>query len=105
MEIRSSSWTFARGDMLSSRVAHATEAPPAGPNSLYASSSEKLLGLREDIHRRTTIDAEARAVVYRDTDVSTGELLMQFPNEAILKLRAYVREQNGQNSSSFERKA
>ncbi len=90
---------------LSTRVAHVTEASSVSPNTPYAISSERPLGLREGIARRTTIDVEARAVVYRDTDVGTGELLRQFPNEAILKLRAYVREQVGQYANLFEKKA
>lgn len=37
-------------------------------------------------------DAESRSLVFRVTDPATGDVVMQIPNEVILKARAYARE-------------
>ncbi|MFF8800384.1 MULTISPECIES: hypothetical protein [unclassified Methylobacterium] len=37
-------------------------------------------------------DAESQSLVFRVTDPSTGDVVMQIPNEVILKARVYARE-------------
>ncbi|MFC5069427.1 hypothetical protein [Flaviflagellibacter deserti] len=48
--------------------------------------------LRE-LERETEVDDEAKVVVTRTVDGTTGRVVNQFPAENILKLRAYVREE------------
>ena len=49
--------------------------------------------VKEEIRRRTEVDKDANVLVYRATDMRTGEVVQQYPDEALLKLRAYARAQ------------
>ncbi|MBD8908464.1 flagellar protein FlaG [Methylorubrum zatmanii] len=46
-----------------------------------------------DAERRAYVrDADSQSLVFRVTDSQTGEVVMQIPDEIILKARAYARE-------------
>ena len=48
--------------------------------------------LSEFIKRNIEIDPKTREVVFQIVDKETGDVIRQAPDEAILRLRAYVRE-------------
>jgi uncharacterized FlaG/YvyC family protein len=48
--------------------------------------------IRESLQRRIEKDDAAGILVYRTVDKVTGEVVRQFPDEMVLKLKAYVRE-------------
>jgi flagellar protein FlaG len=48
--------------------------------------------LSEFIKRNIEIDAKTREVVFQTVDAETGRVIRQLPDEAMLKLRAYLRE-------------
>lgn len=48
--------------------------------------------IRESLQRRIEKDDAAGLLVYRTIDKETGEVVRQFPEEMVLKLRAYARE-------------
>jgi len=48
--------------------------------------------LREVIQRHLIIEPRTREVVQQTVNSTTGEVLRQFPEEAILRLRAHARE-------------
>ena len=48
--------------------------------------------LRDMVERNLTVDPKTREVVFQAISKETGEVVRQFPEEAMLRLRAYVRE-------------
>lgn len=48
--------------------------------------------VRESLQRRIEKDDAAGMLVYRTVDTVTGEVVRQYPEEMILKLKAYARE-------------
>jgi hypothetical protein len=44
----------------------------------------------DEVRKQTTRDQETNALVFRTTDTRTGEVVQQIPDEAILRLRAYI---------------
>ena len=48
--------------------------------------------IRESRQRRIEKDEAAGLLVYRTVDKETGEVVRQFPDEMVLKLKAYARE-------------
>ena len=48
--------------------------------------------IRESLQKRIEKDDAAGMLVYRTVDKVTGEVVRQFPDEMILKLKAYARE-------------
>lgn len=48
--------------------------------------------VRESLQRRIEKDDAAGTLVYRTIDKTTGEVVRQFPDEMVLKLKAYARE-------------
>jgi uncharacterized FlaG/YvyC family protein len=58
--------------------------------------------IRESLQRRIERDDSADILVYRTVDKVTGEVVRQFPDEMILKLRAYAREMERQESKGGE---
>ncbi|UMY16201.1 flagellar protein FlaG [Methylobacterium organophilum] len=49
-------------------------------------------------------DPESQAIVYRVTDAATGDVLVQIPDEVVLRARAYARDgtaQLGQRIAKF----
>ncbi|WP_406854096.1 hypothetical protein ABEG18_16250 [Alsobacter sp. KACC 23698] len=49
------------------------------------------VAVRETIKRNLLLDPETRQVVYKAVDTRSGQTVEQIPDEALLKLRAYVR--------------
>jgi hypothetical protein len=46
----------------------------------------------QDAHvRKIVLDAHSREVIYQVLDVSSGQVVRQMPDEAMLRLRAYTR--------------
>ena len=56
--------------------------------------------IRESLQRRIERDDSADTLVYRTVDKVTGEVVRQFPDEMILKLKAYAREMERQESEA-----
>ena len=48
--------------------------------------------MREVVERNITVDPRTRELVFQTVSKETGEVVRQFPEEALLRLRAYVRE-------------
>lgn len=52
-----------------------------------------------EIRREIEVDRETSALIFRSIDVSTGEVVQQYPEEARLNLRAYL---GGQEEAQLE---
>ena len=64
--------------------------------------------LREVVERNIVIDPRTRELVFQTISKETGEVVRQVPDEAMLRLRAYVREmreaqEKGRNGSDVPR--
>lgn len=55
--------------------------------------------------RAYTRDADSQSLVFRVTDPQTGDVVMQIPDEVILKARAYARESAPSPGERVARKA
>ena len=55
-----------------------------------------------EIRREFEVDRETSALIFRSIDVSTGEVVQQYPEEARLNLRAYL---GGQEEAQLEEQA
>jgi uncharacterized FlaG/YvyC family protein len=53
--------------------------------------------LNDFIRSRATTDPRSREVVFQKVNTRTGEVVKQFPEEAILKLREYLDTQRGRD--------
>ncbi|GEL40164.1 hypothetical protein MEX01_07550 [Methylorubrum extorquens] len=74
-----------RDEAPASRVLDPAVTVAVSPESTEAKPSEP--------DRRAYIrDAESQSLVFRVTDPQTGDVVMQIPDEVILKARAYARE-------------
>ena len=62
---------------------------PRGDTSIGSDAVENQNRERE-IRREFEVDRETSALVFRSVDVSTGEVVQQYPEEARLNLRAYL---------------
>ncbi len=58
-----------------------------------ANLQQKLQRDEATLKRETAMDEASRELVYRVTDERTGKVVQQIPDEALLRLRAYVDEQ------------
>lgn len=70
-----------------------TETPPA---RLEVSGAAVRLqqaeeAAKEAIRRNLVIDPDTKQVIYKAVDTRSGQIVQQLPDEALLKLRAYVR--------------
>jgi flagellar protein FlaG len=74
-------------------VTAATETPPARLDvSRSAARLQEVEALaQEAIKRNLLVDPDTRQVVYKAVDTRSGVVIEQIPDEALLKLRAYVR--------------
>jgi uncharacterized FlaG/YvyC family protein len=50
------------------------------------------LAMREAVERNITVDPRTRELVFQTISKETGEVVRQIPDEAVLRLRAYVRD-------------
>lgn len=66
--------------------------------SIESFADEKQDRARE-IRREFEVDRETSALIFRSVDVTTGEVVQQYPEEARLNLRAYL---NGQEADLVE---
>jgi uncharacterized FlaG/YvyC family protein len=95
----------ARADALQSAQGVATElAPDAAVQQVGESEAVRFdpsrtapgaaldAALSEFIKRNIEIDPKTREVVFQVIDRETGDVIRQTPDEAILRLRAYMRE-------------
>ncbi|MBB2960366.1 flagellar protein FlaG [Methylobacterium sp. R2-1] len=74
-----------RNEASTSRVLDPAVTVAVSPENTEAKPSEP--------ERRAYIrDAESKSLVFRVTDPQTGDVVMQIPDEVILKARAYARE-------------
>lgn len=68
---------------------------PASGEEIEQPAEEKALETRlerrdREVRREIEFDRDASAVVFRAVEVSTGDVVSQFPEEARLNLRAYL---------------
>jgi flagellar protein FlaG len=75
-------------------VQQAGEAPPVrfAPSDGADFSASLDQAMREVVERNITVDPRTRELVFQTISKETGEVVRQVPDEAILRLRAYVRE-------------
>jgi flagellar protein FlaG len=75
-------------------VQQASEAPPVryAPSDGADFSASLDSALREVVERNITVDPRTRELVFQTISKETGEVVRQIPDEAMLRLRAYVRE-------------
>lgn len=70
-------------------------APSQSVSAATASSAPRndmpSIGNRTDVAREVIVDPAVREVIYRVVDVSSGRVVRQVPDEALLRLRAYAR--------------
>jgi uncharacterized FlaG/YvyC family protein len=59
-------------------------------NATFRGSLEA--ALREVVERHVVVDPRTRALVFQTVSKETGEVVRQFPDEAMLRFKAYVRE-------------
>ena len=60
----------------------------------------------DTIQRTLAEDRDTREMVFKATDTRTGQVVMQIPDEALLRLRAYVAAQQArQDSATVEKTA
>jgi hypothetical protein len=95
-----------RGDLVAAFRAVRTQLPPAAavqqvapvepvrfePGEGLARQAAIDAMVSATLRRETVIDERTRAVVSQTVETATGEVVTQTPDEAILKLRAYLRE-------------
>lgn len=76
-------------------VTAVTETAPASVEISRAARALQALSRNDTValRRETTRDEDSEALVYRVTDEKTGEVVQQIPDEAVLRLRAYLSEQ------------
>jgi len=48
--------------------------------------------LREVVERHVVVDPRTRALVFQTVSKETGEVVRQYPDEAMLRFKAYVRD-------------
>ncbi|MFD1333263.1 hypothetical protein ACFQ4O_14795 [Methylopila musalis] len=75
-------------------------APPRAPEpsrdvapanaSANATSRPAVVAPLADNERRVELDAETNSLIYRTVEIATGAVLSQTPDEARLRLRAYI---------------
>jgi flagellar protein FlaG len=75
-------------------VQQAGDAPAVryAPNDGADFSASLDVALREVVERNITVDPRTRELVFQTISKETGEVVRQIPDEAMLRLRAYVRE-------------
>lgn len=75
-------------------VQQASEAPPVryAPNEGADFTASLDSAMREVVERNITVDPKTRELVFQTISKETGEVVRQVPDEAMLRLRAYVRE-------------
>jgi flagellar protein FlaG len=75
-------------------VQQAGNTPPVqfAPNEGADFSASLDLAMREVVERNITVDPKTRELVFQTISKETGEVVRQVPDEAMLRLRAYVRE-------------
>lgn len=55
-------------------------------------SARTIVDEQPQLERGFERDRDTQTLVYRLTDVTSGDVLLQFPNEAVMKARAYARQ-------------
>jgi len=71
-----------------------------------AKSKAETKSQTDTIERTLAEDRDTREMVFKATDTRTGQVVMQIPDEALLRLRAYVAAQQArQDSPSVEKTA
>jgi uncharacterized FlaG/YvyC family protein len=55
-----------------------------------------------EVSRKLDVDDESKELVFRVSDERTGQVLQQIPDEALLRLRAYVQAQTARRDHDGE---
>lgn len=74
---------------------------PAVSLDLSAEAAEQAAPER----RGYDLDTESRTLVYRVTDPVSGDVIVQIPDEIVLKARVYARQDAAQAGAQVERRA
>ena len=56
--------------------------------------------IRDLVERHIEIEPKTREVVYQTVDKESGEVIRQFPDQALLRIRAYAREMREKSDRS-----
>ena len=84
-----------RPDSAPVREAVATDLAPAQSVTAAAGASaprhDTAPAVQDGNVRKIILDAHSREVIYQVLDVSSGQVVRQMPDEAMLRLRAYTR--------------
>jgi flagellar protein FlaG len=67
-----------------------------------SNAGSALQSIETSVRRATIVDAETRQLVFRATDQRTGRVLQQIPDEALLRLRAYVQSEAARQGKATE---
>jgi flagellar protein FlaG len=58
--------------------------------------------IEDSVRRATVLDPQTRQMVFRATDQRTGRVIQQIPDEALLRLRAYVQSEAARQGKASE---
>jgi hypothetical protein len=86
------------------RVAVPAQLPPDKSVTAVQNPSQPELDDSQDVTRHITIDRAAATVVYQVMDNRTGLVVTQYPDEARLRARAYLRAQDDAKQEKALRK-
>lgn len=78
---------------------------PAVSVEIGTNASSSSSRASSDERRGFERDLETKAVVYRVTDTFSGDVVIQIPNEIVLKARAYARQPNPPAGERIEKVA
>lgn len=79
-------------------AAKSVTAPEASSNTNAGNARPQTATLNNDVSHEVVIDPAVREVIYRVVDVSSGQVIRQVPDEALLRVRAYARALDKQKS-------
>jgi hypothetical protein len=87
--------TMLRPEPAPVRDAVATDLAPAqsvtASDTVQAPRNDSAPALQDGNVRKIILDAHSREVIYQVLDVSSGQVVRQVPDEAMLRLRTYTR--------------
>jgi flagellar protein FlaG len=80
-----------------------TAAAPAENVKLDISTvGSAMRSIEDSVRRATVLDPQTRQMVFRATDQRTGRVIQQIPDDALLRLRAYVKSEAARQSQASE---
>jgi flagellar protein FlaG len=67
-----------------------------------STAGSAMRSIEDAVRRATVVDPQTRQMVFRATDPRSGRVLVQIPDEALLRLRAYVQKEAARQSKASE---